>query len=86
MKGWKDEIDYKLNLWLSKQDEQPEEHKIKEMEKTISDSVIRQRYIIWDAETDTSSFIHLPNLIIVNVLETDQFNSYDRSSVESLKF
>ena len=41
----------------------------------ITDSVIKQRYIIWDAETDTSSFVHKPNLIVVNVLEADMFNS-----------
>jgi len=52
----------------------------------ITDSVIKQRYIIWDAETDTSSLVHKPNLIVVNVLEADMFNSYDRSLINSLTF
>ena len=70
---------------MSKQDDDVSTEK-NSVKKMITDSVIKQRYIIWDAETDTSSLVHKPNLIVVNVLEADMFNSYDRSLINSLTF
>ena len=45
----------------------------------ISMDVNSARYIIWDAETDTSTGVHLPNLIVVEVLEVDGDNDYIKS-------
>ena len=37
------------------------------------------RYIVWDAETDTSTLTHRPNLIKVDVLKVDEFHNYRNS-------
>jgi predicted alpha/beta-fold hydrolase len=85
LKGSQEEINVKFENWLSR-NQNAKAKKIERVRELITDSVNKQRYIIWDAETDTSTLIHQPNLIVVNVLETDATNNYDRSLVASLKF
>ena len=86
LKGSKDEIEFKINSWLSKQPADTSDTKIEFTTKSIRDTIIHQRYIIWDAETDTSTNIHIPNLIIVVILEVSDDHNYENSKIDRKEF
>ena len=72
LKGSEAEIDYLVEQTPAVTDEA-------NLRLAISNTVNSARYIIWDAETDTSTGVHLPNLIVVEVLEVDGDNDYSKS-------
>ena len=79
-KGSKEELEQKLENAHSKKDDVDEE--------AIKDGHYRERYIIFDFETDTSTSIHRPNHVEIDILEVDTrvSHEYDNCLKESLAF
>ena len=57
-----------------------------EREIQITKSINNPKYIIWDSETDTSSGVHRPDLIIAHVLEVDDTHNYEKSLLSTHMF
>ena len=58
----------------------------KTMTTKITKSINNPRLIVWDAETDTHTGTHIPNLIIANVLQVASGHGYEDSLVEQKIF
>ena len=50
------------------------------------DEILHPRYIVYDIETDTSSGIHVPNLINVDVLKVHDTHEYEKSLLYKKSF
>jgi hypothetical protein len=84
-KGSKEELQLKLNV---ARDRESNSENGSFDEEAITDNHNRERYIIYDFETDTSTSIHRPNHVEVDVLGVDTrvSHEYDDCLIDTLAF
>jgi G:T-mismatch repair DNA endonuclease (very short patch repair protein) len=89
IEGSREEVEMKLEAWEKRQtslQKAPTKGDVKTMRKQIQNTINRPRYIVWDAETDTHTGTHKPNLIVVNVLQVAPSHEYSDSLLQEIIF